>query len=171
MVEKREPFQPPVRLIGYLQIVDMRSGSKGARREGLRLLQRVALETLWRATAATVRREREFVQSPHGTTWCRQDLPFQLGNIMSDLKQRFEDAVRYVQSASGDFKPSNEMKLEFYSLFKQATEGDVKGKKPGLTDFIGRAKYSAWENLKGMSSEKAMETYIAKIEALKKKHG
>lgn len=90
---------------------------------------------------------------------------------MSDLKQRFDEAVNYVQSASGNFKPSNEMKLEFYSLFKQASEGDVKGKKPGLTDFVGRAKYNAWEGLKGMSPEQAMETYIAKIDAIKAKNG
>lgn len=90
---------------------------------------------------------------------------------MSDLKQQFEDSVKYVQSATGNFKPSNDMKLEFYALFKQATEGDVKGKKPGITDFVGRAKYSAWENVKGMSSEKAMQAYVDKITALKAKHG
>lgn len=90
---------------------------------------------------------------------------------MSELKTQFDQAVQYVQTAEGNFKPSNDVKLEMYALFKQATEGDVKGKKPGLTDFVGRAKYSAWESLKGMSSDKAMETYIAKIEALKSKHG
>ena len=82
---------------------------------------------------------------------------------MSELKQQFEDAVNFVQSGNGDFKPDNNLKLEFYALFKQATEGDVKGKKPGLTDFVGRAKYGAWEKLKGMSAEKAMQTYIGKL--------
>ncbi|MBA53720.1 MAG: acyl-CoA-binding protein [Pseudomonadales bacterium] len=82
---------------------------------------------------------------------------------MSELKQQFEDAVNFVQSGNGDFKPDNNLKLEFYALFKQATEGDVKGKKPGLTDFVGRAKYGAWEKLKGMSADKAMETYISKL--------
>jgi len=57
---------------------------------------------------------------------------------MSDLKQEFDEAVNFVQSGQGDFKPDNNMKLEFYALFKQATEGDVKGKKPGITDFVGR---------------------------------
>ncbi len=83
---------------------------------------------------------------------------------MSDLKQQFDEAVNFVQSGAGNFKPDNNLKLEFYALFKQATEGDVKGKKPGLTDFVGRAKYGAWEKLKGMSSEQAMETYISKLE-------
>ncbi len=86
---------------------------------------------------------------------------------MSDLKTRFEEAVNYIQTAEGDFKPSNEMKLEFYALYKQATEGDVSGKRPGMMDFIGRAKYDAWEKLKGMSSDDAMQQYIDKLESLK----
>lgn len=89
---------------------------------------------------------------------------------MSDLKAKFDEAVNYVQNAEGDFKPSNDMKLEFYSLFKQATEGDVKGKRPGMTNFIGRAKWDAWNNIKGMSADDAMNTYISKIESLKAKH-
>ena len=67
----------------------------------------------------------------------------------------------------GDFKPSNELKLEFYGLYKQATEGDVSGKRPGMMDFVGRAKYDAWEKLKGTASDQAMQTYIDKLEALK----
>ena len=86
---------------------------------------------------------------------------------MSDLKTRFDEAVNYIQTAEGDFKPSNEMKLEFYALYKQATEGDVSGKRPGMMDFVGRAKFDAWEKLKGMSSDDAMQQYIDKLESLK----
>jgi acyl-CoA-binding protein len=86
---------------------------------------------------------------------------------MSDLKTRFDDAVNYIQTAEGDFKPSNEVKLEFYALYKQATEGDVSGKRPGMMDFVGRAKFDAWEKLKGMSGDDAMQKYIDKLEALK----
>ena len=86
---------------------------------------------------------------------------------MSDLKAKFEEAVNYIQTAEGDFKPSNEMKLEFSALYKQATEGDVSGKRPGMMDFVGRAKYDAWEKLKGMSSDDAMQQYIDKLESLK----
>lgn len=86
---------------------------------------------------------------------------------MSDLKTRFDEAVSYIQNGQGDVKPSNELKLEFYALYKQATEGDVTGKRPGMMDFIGRAKYDAWEKVKGMSSEEAMQTYIDRLEALK----
>jgi len=86
---------------------------------------------------------------------------------MSDLKAKFEETVQYVQTAEGDFQPSNELKLKMYSLFKQATEGDVSGKKPGMMDFVGRAKYTAWEELKGTSAEDAMQQYIDAIEELK----
>jgi diazepam-binding inhibitor (GABA receptor modulator, acyl-CoA-binding protein) len=86
---------------------------------------------------------------------------------MSDLKTQFEEAVNYIQNAEGDFQPSNETKLEFYALYKQATEGDVSGKRPGMMDFVNRAKFDAWEKLKGTSSEEAMQKYIDKLNALK----
>ena len=86
---------------------------------------------------------------------------------MSDLKAQFDAAVNYIQNAEGDFKPSNEMKLEFYALYKQATEGDVSGKRPGMMDFVGRAKYDAWAELKGTSSEEAMQKYIDKLNSVK----
>ena len=86
---------------------------------------------------------------------------------MSDLKKTFEESVNYVQNAEGNFKPSNELKLEMYGLFKQASEGDVSGKKPGRMDFINRAKYLAWEEVKGLSSDDAMQRYIDSIEKLK----
>jgi acyl-CoA-binding protein len=90
---------------------------------------------------------------------------------MSDLKAAFEAAVNYVQTAEGDFKPSNELKLELYALFKQASEGDVNGKKPGMMDLVGKAKWAAWEKLKGQTSDQAMQTYIDRIEELKQKNG
>lgn len=86
---------------------------------------------------------------------------------MSNLQQQFEDTVDYVKNAEGDFSPSNDLKLEMYALFKQATEGDVKGKKPGMMDIVGRSKYQAWEKMKGTSAEQAMQAYIDKVEALK----
>lgn len=90
---------------------------------------------------------------------------------MTELKEQFDKAVEYVQTAEGDFKPSNDVKLQFYALYKQATEGDVKGKKPGMLDQVGRAKYSAWEKLKGTSSEDAMQQYVDLLESMKEKHG
>lgn len=86
---------------------------------------------------------------------------------MSDLKQKFEATVDFVQNGEGNVDPSNEVKLKMYALYKQATEGDVSGKKPGMMDFVGRAKYTAWEELKGTSADDAMQMYIDEIEALK----
>ncbi|MFT5719925.1 MAG: diazepam-binding inhibitor (GABA receptor modulating acyl-CoA-binding protein) [Motiliproteus sp.] len=85
---------------------------------------------------------------------------------MSTIKQNFNACVSYVQRADADLKPSNELKLELYALFKQATEGDVNGAKPKMTDFIARAKYCAWENDTGLSAEAAMQRYIERIETL-----
>jgi acyl-CoA-binding protein len=86
---------------------------------------------------------------------------------MSDLKQQFEDTVNFVQNSEGEIELSNEQKLQMYALYKQATEGDVSGKKPGMMDFVARAKYTAWEELKGKSSDDAMKKYINEIEVLK----
>ena len=87
---------------------------------------------------------------------------------MTDLKARFDEAVNYIQTAEGDFKPSNDLKLEFYGLYKQATEGDATGKRPGMMDFVGRAKYDAWAELKGTSSDVAMQRYIDRLESMKR---
>lgn len=86
---------------------------------------------------------------------------------MPDLKAQFDEAVQLVKTATGDFKPSQELQLKMYSLFKQATEGDVHGKKPGFTDFVGKAKYGAWQKLKGMSKEDAMQQYVDQVNQLK----
>ena len=86
---------------------------------------------------------------------------------MSDLQQQFEETVNFVQNSEGEVQLSNEQKLQMYALYKQATEGDVTGKKPGMMDFVARAKYSAWEELKGQTNEQAMKKYINEVEALK----
>ena len=77
---------------------------------------------------------------------------------MSDLKKKFDAASASVLKAKKD--PGNEMKLKLYAHYKQATEGDVAGDKPGFTDFVNRAKYEAWAKLKGTAAEKAMQDYI-----------
>ncbi|MBX2999787.1 MAG: acyl-CoA-binding protein [Caldilineaceae bacterium] len=84
---------------------------------------------------------------------------------MSDLKARFEAAAREAQSLSR--RPSNENLLKLYAFYKQATTGDVSGKRPGFTDMVGRAKYDAWAERKGLSQEEAMQSYIALVETLK----
>ena len=81
---------------------------------------------------------------------------------MSDLKKQFDSAAAAVLKATRD--PGNDMKLKLYAHYKQATEGDVKGDKPGFTDFVNRAKYEAWAKLKGTSSEEAMKGYVKLVE-------
>lgn len=60
-------------------------------------------------------------------------------------------------------RPSNETLLELYSLYKQATEGDVQGKRPGMLDVKGRAKFDAWTARKGLSRDAAMQQYVALV--------
>ena len=75
------------------------------------------------------------------------------------------------QAATVDVKtlttrPSNDDLLALYGFFKQATEGDVSGKKPGRFDLKGRAKYNAWESLRGTSSDDARAKYVALVNRL-----
>ena len=63
-------------------------------------------------------------------------------------------------------RPSNDTLLELYSLFKQATEGDVQGKRPGMLDLKGRAKYDAWAGRRGVGREPAMQQYVALVDRL-----
>ena len=83
---------------------------------------------------------------------------------MADLKSQFEQAV--ADSKQLPEKPDNMTLLKIYSLYKQATEGDVEGKRPGFTDMVGRAKWDAWAKLKGTEQDAARQQYIDLIESL-----
>ena len=63
-------------------------------------------------------------------------------------------------------RPSNDIILQLYALYKQANEGDVAGERPGFADFEGRAKYDSWNKLQGKSSEDAKQEYISLVEKL-----
>ena len=84
---------------------------------------------------------------------------------MSDLKKQFEAAA----AASKNLKerPDNDTMLKLYALFKQATTGDVEGKRPGFTDMVGRAKFDAWAAAKGKNADDAMRDYVALVGTLK----
>ena len=84
---------------------------------------------------------------------------------MSNLTEQFEQAV--ADSKKLDERPDNMTLLKIYALYKQATEGDVDGKRPGFTDMVGRAKWDAWNELKGQSSDEAKQAYVDLIEELK----
>ena len=83
-----------------------------------------------------------------------------------DIKPQFEQAVADSKTLSQ--KPSNDILLQLYSLYKQATEGDINTEPPSnMFDFVGKAKYDAWASLKGKSPETAMSEYINLVQSLK----
>jgi len=81
------------------------------------------------------------------------------------LKDEFEAAV--AASKQLPERPDNMTLLKLYALFKQGSSGDVEDKRPGFTDMVGRAKWDAWNELKGISNDEAMQQYIDLIESLK----
>ena len=79
---------------------------------------------------------------------------------MSDLAQQFADAQARIKPVTG---LGNDVLLEMYALYKQATVGDVSGSRPGMLDLKGRAKYDAWAQRKGMTQDAAMQAYIGVV--------
>ena len=83
---------------------------------------------------------------------------------MADLKSAFEQASRDIQTLSE--RPDNDTLLRLYGLYKQGSEGDVKGDKPGFFDFVGTAKYEAWAKLKGTEQDDAKKKYVDLVKKL-----
>ena len=83
---------------------------------------------------------------------------------MSDLTPAFEAAVAATQELTQ--RPDNAILLKLYALYKQATQGDVSSPKPGFTDLVGRAKWDAWNALKGTAADDAMQRYIDLVDTL-----
>ena len=83
---------------------------------------------------------------------------------MSDLDARFAAATEASKTLPN--RPDNDTLLNLYALFKQATAGDVQGKRPGFTDPVGRAKYDAWDKIQGMSADDAKAAYADLVESL-----
>ena len=84
---------------------------------------------------------------------------------MRDLQAEFDVAV--ASSKTLTERPDNPTLLRLYSLYKQASEGDASGKRPGITDLVGRAKYDAWAGLQGTAPDTAKQAYIDLINSLK----
>ncbi len=84
---------------------------------------------------------------------------------MADLKASFDKAV--AESKNLPERPDNATLLQLYALYKQGSEGDVEGKRPGFTDMVGRAKFDAWAGLKGKAQAEAQQEYIDLIDSLK----
>ena len=84
---------------------------------------------------------------------------------MSDLTQRFEQASKDVQGIPS--KPDNNTLLDLYALYKQGTQGDCSGRRPGALSMVKRAKFDAWKKREGTSRDDAMQSYIDLVERLK----
>ena len=84
---------------------------------------------------------------------------------MSTLNEQFEQAV--ADSKNLPERPDNMTMLKIYALYKQATAGDVDGERPGFADMVGRAKWDAWNGLKGRAPDEARQAYVDLIEDLK----
>ena len=84
---------------------------------------------------------------------------------MADLKEQFQKAAQDVMSLAE--RPDNDTMLRLYGLYKQGSEGDVSGPKPGFFDFVGTAKYEAWSKLQGTSQEDAMKKYVDLVKKLR----
>jgi acyl-CoA-binding protein len=84
---------------------------------------------------------------------------------MADLATQFAQAL--ADSKTLAERPDNATLLKLYALYKQATDGDASGKRPGFTDMVGRAKFDAWAEIKGTSKDDAMQQYVSLIEDLK----
>jgi diazepam-binding inhibitor (GABA receptor modulating acyl-CoA-binding protein) len=81
------------------------------------------------------------------------------------LQEQFDQAQ--ADSKNLAERPDNMTLLKIYALFKQASVGDATGERPGMTDFVGRAKFDAWDALKGKTQDEAKQMYIDLIEELK----
>lgn len=84
---------------------------------------------------------------------------------MADLKTQFEQAAKDVHALPE--RPDNDTLLRLYALYKQGSEGDVSGAKPGFFDFVGTAKYEAWSKLKGTGSDDAKQKYVDLVKKLR----
>lgn len=83
---------------------------------------------------------------------------------MNGQDDSFEKAASAAKSLPE--RPDNDTLLQLYALYKQGSEGDVKGEKPGFFDFVGVAKYEAWEKLQGLDREEAKSRYVELVRKL-----
>ena len=80
------------------------------------------------------------------------------------LPEKFADAQKRVKTLTS--APSNDTLLQLYALYKQGTEGDAHGKRPGMLDIKGRAKFDAWTSKRGLTRDAAQESYVALTDRL-----
>ena len=85
---------------------------------------------------------------------------------MRDLLARFVQAQEDVSGLAE--RPDNDIMLKLYALYKQATQGDATGERPGSFDFVRRAKFDAWTAMKGTTAEDSMQQYVELVASLRR---
>ena len=90
--------------------------------------------------------------------------PGKKADAKPDLTAQFQAAAAAAKQTKK--RPDNATLLKLYAFYKQATEGDVRGDRPGGFDFVGGAKYDAWAKVSGMSTDDAMQNYVKQVERL-----
>ncbi len=83
---------------------------------------------------------------------------------MSEQATEFERAAGAVKALTE--RPDDQTMLQLYALYKQGSSGDVRGAKPGFFDFVGAAKYEAWEKLAGTGQDQARQRYVELVRKL-----
>jgi len=86
------------------------------------------------------------------------------------MEAKFQEAVETMNNKVNKTL-SNEELLDLYKYYKQASVGDCNTTRPGMLDFKGKAKWDAWDGLKGTSKEDAMAKYVELAEQMVAKHG
>ena len=83
---------------------------------------------------------------------------------MSELDDAFAAAAATAKQLPK--RPDNETLLKLYALYKQGSQGDASGKRPGIMDFVGRAKFDAWQTLQGVPMDEARQQYVELVDSL-----
>lgn len=84
---------------------------------------------------------------------------------MISVEEQFAQAQQDVNGLA--VRPDNEALLKLYAFYKQSTKGDAAGERPGGFDFVGRAKFDAWAELKGTGKQDAMRQYVELVKKLR----
>ncbi|CAK0831713.1 unnamed protein product [Prorocentrum cordatum] len=148
-----------------------RASAPPCRRLGRRSLARQGEGCGWSAGPRNPRTS-ELLCQPR--THVRPEEPEKAADVTAedDLKKQFEAAQEFVKKEnSWSHKVPTERKLNLYKFYKQFTEGDCTGDRPGMFSFEARKKWDAWDQVRGKSKEECMQGYIDELESQKKEFG
>jgi acyl-CoA-binding protein len=79
-------------------------------------------------------------------------------NLDLELEERFKLATTHVQAVAANL--DSKLLLQLYGLYKQATVGPCTAAQPSWFNVTAKQKWEAWNQLKQMTVEEAMQSYI-----------